>query len=123
MPKSKKRSSKKPVELTPYERLQKAIEDGKILGRPIHEGNSEDGREHKLSASRSLPPSGYVQIGLAQGVTFTEKESRTSNWHRIDYWIVANVDPRHLEETRELLDDYLVEQLATKYNDIMDSNE
>lgn len=114
-----KKIRKRQPELTPKEKFEEAIDNGKILARPIYEGVAMD-KEMKLSMSRSIPH-GYVQLGVAQGITFCEDESnRSTTWHRLDYWMVANVDASSVDETREIIDDYVVDVLYDKCQKILD---
>lgn len=113
-----KKIRKKSVELTPKAKLEEAIEQGKILARPMYEGVAMD-KEMKLSMSRSIPH-GYVQLGVAQGITFCEDETnRSTTWHRLDYWLVANVEATSIDETREIMDDYVVDVLYDKCEKIL----
>lgn len=113
-----KRKVKK-KELSPREKFEEAITQGKILAKPIYEGVAMD-KEMKLNMSRSIPV-GYVQLGVAQGITFCEDESnRSTTWHRLDYWLVANVEATSVDETREIIDDYVVDVLYDKCQKILD---
>jgi VanZ family protein len=117
-----KQAKKKKKELTPYERLQKAIKEGKVLAAPMLEGETE-AKDEKVYATRMKHVAGYLQVGVAQGLTFSESQDRVSNWHRIDHWIVAHVHPNYLDEVRQILDDYVVDKIATKYEALMDALE
>jgi hypothetical protein len=119
---AKKVAKKK--DLTASERLKLAIKSGKILSSPLLEGDTEV-RDEKVYAARKHFANGYMQVGVSQGVTFSEDlaSTRMTNWHRIDTWVVAQVQPDHIEECHGILFDYVVDKLADKYEAIMDAVE
>jgi hypothetical protein len=117
MPTKKVKKSPKKKPLTANEKLQKLIAEGKILSKPIYEG--ETGDVDKITPSRSIP-SGYAQIGVSQGLTFSEDpDSRASNWFRADRWVIVNADPKYLDEVTNVLEDYLVDKLADNVEAIL----
>lgn len=116
---AKKRRRK---ELTPTEKLEDLIKKGKIMSRPIYEGET-DAKEEKLMIAKNALPDGYVQVGVSHGMTFSEDDnSRSSNWHRADRWIAVNAKAEHTNEVMNTLEDYVIDKLADFYDSVLDED-
>jgi hypothetical protein len=116
----KKKSKKK--ELTAKEKLDKLIKEGKILSRPIYEGDTEL-KEEKLSIMQKTPM-GYATVGTSNGMTFSaDPNARTSDWFRKDVFVSVYAKPESIDEVMKVLDDYLVDKLADYYESIVELNE